>query len=99
MAPHRPVDRDNGMRRISSSTRWFAGLGVALVAVFSGFFAAKASNSSSSTPTVNTPVATAPPVTDNGSGSGSTSAQPSQTTPTSPPVTYAPRPHTRSGGS
>ncbi len=99
MAPHRPADRDNGMRRISATTRWLAGLGVALVAAFSGFFAAKASSSSSSTPTVNTPVATAPPVTNGGSSSGSTSAQPTQTTPTSPPVTYAPRPQTRSHGS
>jgi len=99
MAPHRPVDRDNGMRRISSTTRWLAGLGVALVAAFSGFFAAKAASSSGSTPSVNTPVATAPPVTDGGSSSGSPSAQPSQTTPTSPPVTYAPRPQTRSHGS
>jgi len=87
------------MRRISSTTRWLAGVGVALVAAFSGFFAAKASNSTSSTaPSVNTPsatAATAPPATDPGVGSGS----PAQTVPTSPPVTYPPQRHTRSGGS
>jgi hypothetical protein len=93
------VDRDNGMRRISSTTRWLAGAGFALVAAFSGFFAAKASSSSSNTtPSVNTPAATvptAPPATDPGSGS----ASPAQTVPTSPPVTYPPQRHTRSGGS
>jgi len=103
VAPQRHVDRDNGMRRISSTTRWLAGIGVALVAAFSGFFAAKATSSASSTPSVNTPVATAPvtapPVTDNGNGTGTGASTPTQPVQTSPPVTYPPQRHTRSGGS
>jgi len=107
MAPHRPTDRDNGMRRISSTTRWLAGIGVALVAAFSGFFAARASSSSGSTsaPAVNPPSATAPPAAGGeregegeheGDSGSATPAQPSQT---SPPITYPPQRHTRSGGS
>ena len=97
MAPQRPVDRDNGMRRISSTTRWLAGAGVALVAAFSVLFAERAASSSSSagsSPAVNAPAATAPPATD-GAPSGS-SAQPVET---APPVTYPPVRHTHSGGS
>jgi hypothetical protein len=84
------------MRRISSTTRWLAGVGAGLVAAFSLFFAGQAS-SSSSTPSVNTPTATAPPaaVGDTGSSSGS----PAQPVQTAPPVTYRPQQHTRSGGS
>jgi hypothetical protein len=105
VAPQRPADRDNGMRRISSTTRWLTGAGMALVAAFSFFFAERASSSSgsSSTPSVNTPVATAPPatspaVTDGGSTSASP-VQPTQPVQTAPPVTYPPQRHTRSGGS
>ena len=96
MAPRRPIDRDNGMRRISSTTRWLAGAGVALVAAFSLLFAERAASSSSggSSPAVNAPVATAPPATD-AAPSGS-SAQPVAT---APPVTYPPVRHTHSGGS
>lgn len=102
MAPHRPTDRDNGMRRISSTTRWLAGVGVALVAAFSGYFAAKATSSSSSTPSVQTPAATAPATTPAtspssvGNDGGGSQAQPTQT---SPPITYPPQPHTRTHGS
>ena len=104
MAPQRPADRDNGMRRISSTTRWLAGAGMALVAAFSFFFAERASSSSgSSTPSVNTPAVTAPPatspaVTDGGSTSASP-VQPTRPVQTAPPVTYPPQRHTRSGGS
>jgi hypothetical protein len=86
------------MRRISSTTRWLAGVGVALVAAFSLFFADRAASSAgSSTPSVDTPVATAPAVNgDAGSGSTSGSARPVQT---APPVTAPPQHHTRSGGS
>jgi hypothetical protein len=88
------VDRDNGMRRISSTTRWLAGTGFVLVAAFSVYFSERASSGGSST-TVNTPVATAPPATDAPSGSASTP----QPVPTSPPITNPPRSHTRSSGS
>lgn len=86
------------MRRISSTTRWLAGVGVALVAGLTGFFAAQASSSgstsSTSTPSVNAPAVNTPAVGDDG---GSVShAQPAQT---SPPVTYAPQPQTRTSGS
>jgi hypothetical protein len=90
------MDRDDGMRRISSTTRWLAGVGIALVAAFSLFFAERAASSSgNSTPSMNTPVATAPPATNGGSSSGP-SAQPVET---APPVTYPPVRHTHSGGS
>jgi hypothetical protein len=95
VAPQRHVDRDNGMRRISSTTRWLAGAGFVLVAAFSVYFSEQASSGNGSTSTVNTPVATAPPATDNGSGSVSTP----QVVPTAPPITNPPRSHTRSGGS
>ena len=105
MAPHRSInrpshrstERDNGMRRISSTTRWLAGVGVALVAGFSGYFAAQASSSSSSTPpSVQSPAATAPSQVGEDDGGGVSQAQPTQT---APPVTYAPQPHTRTHGS
>ncbi len=98
MAPQRHVERDNGMRRISSTTRWLAGVGFALVAAFSLYFgerASSASSSSSSTPAVTAPIATAAPATDAGS-SASPSPQPTQT---APPITYPPQRHTRSSGS
>ena len=95
MAPRRTVDRDNGMRRISATTRWLAGLGVALVAALSLFFASRTSSSGSTTSTVNTPVATAPAATPGESGSGP-SAQPVQT---APPATRPPVVHSHSGGS
>jgi hypothetical protein len=100
VAPQRPVDRDNGMRRISSATRWLAGVGIALVAAFSLFFAERAASSTgSNTPAVNTPAATAPPATDGGSTSGSSSGSSAQPVETAPPVTYPPVRHTHSGGS
>jgi hypothetical protein len=88
------------MRRISSATRWMAGLGVAFVAAFTGFFAAKAtssngSTSSNSTPAVSTPAVNNSPAVGDQGGSVS-QAQPTQT---SPPVTYAPQPQTRTRGS
>jgi hypothetical protein len=94
------VDRDNGMRRISSTTRWLAGAGFVLVAAFSVFFSEQASSGSGSTSAVDTPVATVAPATvapaaDNGSGSVSTP----QVVPTAPPITNPPQSHTRSGGS
>jgi len=95
VAPQRHVDRDNGMRRISSTTRWLAGVGFVLVAAFSVYFSERASSGSSSTPAVNAPVATAPPATDGASGSASTP----QPVPTAPPITNPPRSHSRSGGS
>jgi hypothetical protein len=95
MAPRRTVDRDNGMRRISTTTRWLAGLGAAVVAALSLLFASRAASSGTTTPSVNTPVATAPATTPSDSGSGS-SAQPVQT---APPVTSPPVVHSHSGGS
>ena len=100
MAPQRHVDRDNGMRRISSTTRWLAGAGFVLVAAFSVYFSEQASSGSGGTSTVNTPVATAPPATTPAAtGSGAGSASTPQVVPTAPPITNPPRSHTRSGGS
>jgi hypothetical protein len=79
------------MRRISSTTRWLAGLGIALVAMFSVFFADRASSGGSNPAQVTTP-ATVPPT---GSGDTSTPAQP---VPASPPISH-PQRHTSSGAS
>ena len=84
MTPQRSVDRDTGMRRISTTTRWLAGIGVGLVGAFSVFFASQASSGSGATPVPVTAApsqATVPPVTGNGT---------TVTTPTAPPATYAP---------
>ena len=94
MGPRRTVDRDNGMRRISTATRWLAGLGVGLVAALSLLFASRASSSGTPAPGVRSPVATAPgPSADD---SGSSAAQPVQT---APPVTAPRVVHSHSGGS
>jgi hypothetical protein len=101
VAPQRSAERDDGMRRITAATRWLAGIGAALVVALSLFFADRASSSGSSpSPSVNTPIATAPTTNGGGAGSPSSSpAQPVQPVQTAPPVTYAPQHHTRSGGS
>jgi hypothetical protein len=85
------------MRRISTTTRWLAGVGVALVGALSLFFASRAPSGNSSTPTAVTTPATSPaatPATYPPAGAGNTTPA---TTP--PPVTYPPTRHTTSRGS
>jgi len=103
VAPQRSVDRDTGMRRISTTTRWLAGIGVGLVGALSLFFASRAPSGSSATPTpatapVTTPAttpATAPAIT----AVGSTATVPTAPPTTMPPVTYPPSRHTTSRSS
>ena len=99
MTPQRSVDRDTGMRRISTTTRWLAGIGVGLVGALSLFFASRAPSGSSATPTpatapVTTP-ATTPPTTAVGGTATASTAPPT----TMPPVTYPPSRHTTSRSS
>jgi len=99
VTPQRSVDRDTGMRRISTTTRWLAGIGVGLVGAFSVFFASQASSGSGATPVPATAApstqATVPPATGNGSTVTSPTAPPA----TYAPVTYPPTRHTTSRGS
>lgn len=87
------------MQRISSTTRWLAGVGITLVAALSLLFAERAASSSGTTPAVNAPVATAPVATAPPATGGSTSGPSAQPVETAPPVTYPPVRHTQSGGS
>ena len=100
MAPNRHVDRDTGMRRISATTRWLAGIGVGGIAALSVFFAGRATSGSGAT-VVGTPAtvpATTPTTAPAGSG-GVTATVPTAPRITAPPVTYAPSRHTTSRGS
>jgi hypothetical protein len=96
MTPRQARDRDAGMRRISSTTRWVAGAGFVLTGAFAGFFAGRAN--SSAQPVAATPAAgpaatspapdTASQGSTNAQGSGSAAALPSDTL---PPDTLPPR--------
>ena len=103
MTPHRSSDRDTGMRRISTTTRWLAGIGVGLVGALSLFFASRAPSGSSATPTPATAPATAPvtapATTPPTSAVGGTATAPTAPPTTMPPVTYPPSRHTTSRSS
>ena len=99
MAPQRSVDRDTGMRRISTTTRWLAGIGVGLVGALSLFFASRAPSGSSATPTPATAPATTPATTPAITAVGSTATVPTAPPTTMPPVTYPPSRHTTSRSS
>ena len=96
MTPQRSVDRDTGMRRISTTTRWLAGIGVGLVGALSLFFASRAPSGSSATPTPATAPVTATPAT---TAVGGTATAPTAPPTTMPPVTYPPSRHTTSRSS
>lgn len=95
------------MRRISTTTRWLAGVGVGCVAALSVFFASRAPSGSGATPPANTPAttpATAPVTTPATAPAGGVDPNPSATVrtvpaTTAPPMTYAPSRHTTSRGS
>ncbi len=100
MAPQRSVDRDTGMRRISTTTRWLAAAGAGCVAALSVFFAGRATSSSGAA-TVQTP-ATSAPVPTTVPNANARAGVPAATTPPAtyaPPQTYAPVRHTQSRGS
>ena len=99
MTPQRSVDRDTGMRRISTTTRWLAGIGVGLVGALSLFFASRAPSGSSATPTPATAPATTPATTPAITAVGSTATVPTAPPTTMPPVTYPPSRHTTSRSS
>ena len=99
MTPQRSVDRDTGMRRISTTTRWLAGIGVGLVGALSLFFASRAPSGSSATPTPATAPVTAPATTPPTSAVGGTATAPTAPPTTMPPVTYPPSRHTTSRSS
>ena len=100
MTPQRSVDRDTGMRRISTTTRWLAGIGVGLVGALSLFFASRAPSGSSATPTPATAPATAPvTATPATTAVGGTATAPTAPPTTMPPVTYPPSRHTTSRSS
>jgi len=103
VTPQRSVDRDTGMRRISTTTRWLAGIGVGLVGALSLFFASRAPSGSSATPTPATAPATAPvtapATTPPTSAVGGTATAPTAPPTTMPPVTYPPSRHTTSRSS
>ena len=99
MAPQRSVDRDTGMRRISTTTRWLAGIGVGLVGALSLFFASRAPSGSSATPTPATAPVTTPATTPAITAVGSTATVPTAPPTTMPPVTYPPSRHTTSRSS
>jgi hypothetical protein len=99
VAPQRSVDRDTGMRRISTTTRWLAGIGVGLVGALSLFFASRAPSGSSATPTPATAPVTTPATTPAITAVGSTATVPTAPPTTMPPVTYPPSRHTTSRSS
>ena len=99
MTPQRSVDRDTGMRRISTTTRWLAGIGVGLVGALSLFFASRAPSGSSATPTPATAPVTTPATTPAITAVGSTATVPTAPPTTMPPVTYPPSRHTTSRSS
>ena len=97
--------RDDGMRRISRTTRWLAGMGLLVTGGFSVLFAVQA-GSSGANPQVSTPTATAPPVTTppvTAAPSTGNRVVPVPVTPAPVPVNPVPRvpiqPHTSSRGS
>lgn len=104
MAPQRSVDRDTGMRRISTTTRWLAAAGVGAVAALSVFFAGRATSSSGAA-TVQTPVTTSPTPTTQPATQPAANRTGGASVATTPPVTYAapqtypPVRHTQSRGS
>ena len=99
MTPQRSVDRDTGMRRISTTTRWLAGIGVGLVGALSLFFASRAPSGSSATPTPATAPVTTPATTPPTTAVGGTATAPTAPPTTMPPVTYPPSRHTTSRSS
>ncbi len=96
MAPSRSNRRDDGMRKVSWSTRVAAGAGAVFVAAFSLFLAGRASGSSSTSPATSATTPPSPSVNPS-PDAGATGA----TAATSPPDTLPPveRVHTRSRGS
>jgi hypothetical protein len=100
--------RDDGIRRISRTTRWLAGIGLLVTGGFTALFAVQA-GSSAANPQVSTPTATAPtttPVTTppvTAAPSAGTRVVPVPVTPAPIPVSPVPRvpiqPHTSSRGS
>jgi len=99
VTPQRSVDRDTGMRRISTTTRWLAGIGVGLVGALSLFFASRAPSGSSATPTPATAPVTTPATTPPTTAVGGTATAPTAPPTTMPPVTYPPSRHTTSRSS
>jgi len=96
--------RDDGMRRISRTTRWLAGMGLLVTGGFTALFAVQAGSSGAnpqvSTPTATTPVTTPPVTAVPATGSR---VVPVPVTPAPVPVNPVPRvpiqPHTSSRGS
>ena len=96
--------RDDGMRRISRTTRWLAGMGLLVTGGFTALFAVQAGSSGDnpqvSTPTATTPVTTPPVTAVPATGSR---VVPVPVTPAPVPVNPVPRvpiqPHTSSRGS
>ena len=96
--------RDDGMRRISRTTRWLAGMGLLVTGGFTALFAVQAgstgANPQVSTPTATTPVTTPPVTAVPATGSR---VVPVPVTPAPVPVNPVPRvpiqPHTSSRGS
>ena len=80
----RPIDRDDGLRRVSRLTRWLAGGAVALLGALSAVVASALPGTSGTASSSQQPtVATAPSSTPSSSASQ----------PSSPPATSAPDPN------
>jgi hypothetical protein len=109
MAPANVRDRDAGMRRISTATRWMAGVGLGLTAALTGFFAARAQNASTTTSTPSSPNTAVSPGDDGSSQIPSAQIPSAQAPDTTSPSNNGgssggggfsfPRSHTRTRGS
>jgi hypothetical protein len=97
----RTTDRDVGLRRVSSLTRWVVGGGIALVGLLSAMVSQALPGASGTTTSSPPPATASSPAAAPSSPAPNTAPSPSDTTlqPAPPPVVTHQRSVARSGGS